>query len=51
MCDRNFYSADLVAAIHRRGAVAHLVRMKAGVRLPGVERLGDARELPVSSAA
>jgi hypothetical protein len=42
VCDRNFYSADLVQAIHRRGAGAHLVmRMKAGVRLPVVQRLGD----------
>ncbi len=42
VCDRNFYSADLVAAMHRRGAGAHLVmRMKAGVRLPVVKRLGD----------
>jgi hypothetical protein len=42
VCDRNFYSADLVQAMHRRGAGAHLVmRMKAGVRLPVVKRLGD----------
>lgn len=42
VCDRNFYSADLVAAIHRRGAGSHLVmRMKAGIRLPVVQRLGD----------
>jgi hypothetical protein len=42
VCDRNFYSADLVAAIHRRGEGAHLLmRMKAGVRLPVVQRLGD----------
>jgi hypothetical protein len=35
--DRNFYSVDLVEAIHRRGAGAHLVmRMKAGIRLPVV---------------
>jgi hypothetical protein len=41
VCDRNFYSADLVQAIHRRGAGAHVVmRMKAGVRLPVVKRLG-----------
>ena len=40
--DRNFYSADLVEQIHRRGAGAHLViRMKAGIRLPVVQRLGD----------
>lgn len=40
--DRNFYSADLVEAIHRRGVGAHLVmRMKAGIRLPVVQRLGD----------
>ena len=42
VCDRNFYSADLVQAIHRRGAGAHLLmRMKAGIRLPVVKRLGD----------
>jgi hypothetical protein len=42
VCDRNFYSADLVQAIHRRGAGAHLVmRMKAGIRLPVVKRLDD----------
>jgi Insertion element 4 transposase N-terminal/Transposase DDE domain len=42
VCDRNFYSADLVDQMHRRGAGAHLVmRMKAGVRLPVVQRLGD----------
>ena len=42
VCDRNFYSADLVAAMHHRGAGAHLVlRMKAGIRLPVVQRLGD----------
>lgn len=42
VCDRNFYSADLVQAMHRRGAGAHLVmRMKAGIRLPVVKRLGD----------
>jgi hypothetical protein len=42
VCDRNFYSADPVQAMHRRGAGAHLVmRMKAGVRLPVVQRLGD----------
>jgi hypothetical protein len=40
--DRNFYSIGLVEALHRRGAGAHLVmRMKAGVRLPVVTRLGD----------
>jgi hypothetical protein len=42
VCDRNFYSADLVEQIHRRGAGAQLViRMKAGIRLPVVKRLGD----------
>jgi hypothetical protein len=42
VCDRNFYSADLVEQIHRRGAGAHLVmRMKAGIRLPVVQRLAD----------
>ncbi len=42
VCDRNFFSIDLVEAIHRRGQGAHLVmRMKAGVRLPVVQRLGD----------
>jgi hypothetical protein len=42
VCDRNFYSTDLVQAIHRRGAGAHLVmRMKAGVHLPVVQRLDD----------
>jgi hypothetical protein len=40
--DRNFYSADLVEQLHRRGAGAHLVmRMKAGIRLPVVQRIGD----------
>jgi hypothetical protein len=40
--DRNFFSIDLVEAIHRRGAGAHLVmRMKAGIRLPVIKRLGD----------
>jgi hypothetical protein len=40
--DRNFFSIDLVEAMHRRGQGAHLVmRMKAGVRLPVVKRLGD----------
>jgi Insertion element 4 transposase N-terminal len=39
---RNFFSIDLVEAMHRRGAGAHLVmRMKAGIRLPVVQRLGD----------
>ena len=42
VCDRNFFSIDLVEAMHRRGAGAHLVmRMKAGIRLPVVQRLGD----------
>ncbi len=42
VCDRNFFSIDLVEAMHRRGAGAHLLmRMKAGVRLPVVQRLGD----------
>ena len=42
MCDRNFFSIDLVETMHRRGAGAHLVmRMKAGVRLPVLTRLGD----------
>lgn len=42
VCDRNFFSIDLVEAMHRRGAGAHLVmRMKAGVRLPVVQRLTD----------
>ena len=42
ICDRNFFSIDLVEAMHRRGAGAHLVmRMKAGIRLPVVQRLGD----------
>jgi hypothetical protein len=40
--DRNFYSVDLVEQVHRRGAGAHLViRMKAGIRLPVVQRLDD----------
>ncbi len=40
--DRNFFSAELVEAIHRRGQGAHLVmRIKAGIRLPVVTRLGD----------
>jgi hypothetical protein len=40
--DRNFFSVDLVEAIHRRGQGAHLVmRMKAGIRLPVVKRLSD----------
>lgn len=40
--DRNFYSIELVEAMHRRGLGAHLVmRMKAGIRLPVVKRLGD----------
>jgi hypothetical protein len=40
--DRNFYSVDLVEQIHRRGLGAHLlIRMKAGIRLPVVQRLGD----------
>jgi Insertion element 4 transposase N-terminal/Transposase DDE domain len=39
--DRNFYSADLIEQLHRRGLGAHLVmRMKAGIRLPVVQRLG-----------
>ena len=42
MCDRNFFSIDLVEAMHRRGAGTHLVmRMKAGIRLPVVQRLAD----------
>lgn len=42
VCDRNFFSINLVEAIHRRGAGAHLVmRMKAGIGLPVVQRLGD----------
>jgi hypothetical protein len=42
VCDRNFFSIDLVEAMHRRGAGAHLVmRMKAGIRLPVVRRLGE----------
>jgi Insertion element 4 transposase N-terminal/Transposase DDE domain len=42
VCDRNFFSIDLVEAMHRRGAGAHLVmRMKAGIRLPVVQRLAD----------
>jgi Insertion element 4 transposase N-terminal/Transposase DDE domain len=42
VCDRNFFSIDLVEAMHRRGAGAHVVmRMKAGVRLPVVQRLAD----------
>jgi hypothetical protein len=42
MLDRNFFSIDLVEAMHRRGQGAHLVmRMKAGARLPVVTRLGD----------
>jgi hypothetical protein len=41
VCDRNFFSINLVEAMHRRGAGAHLVmRMKAGIRLPVVQRLG-----------
>jgi hypothetical protein len=40
--DRNFFSIELVEAMHRRGQGAHLVmRMKAGARLPVVTRLGD----------
>ena len=40
--DRNFFSVELVEAIHRQGQGAHLVmRMKAGIRLPVVKRLGD----------
>jgi hypothetical protein len=40
--DRNFFSVELVEAIHRRGQGAHLVmRMKAGIRLPVVKRLSD----------
>jgi len=40
--DRNFYSVELVEQIHRQGRGAHLVmRMKAGIRLPMVKRLGD----------
>lgn len=34
VCDRNFYSADLVQAIHRRGAGAHLVMRMKGWRPP-----------------
>jgi transposase IS4-like protein/DDE family transposase len=42
VCDRNFFSIALVEAMHRRGAGAHLVmRMKAGIRLPVVQRLAD----------
>ncbi len=42
MLDRNFFSIELVEAIHRRGQGAHLVmRMKAGIRLPVVKRLSD----------
>jgi hypothetical protein len=42
LLDRNFYSADLIEQIHRRGLGAHLVmRMKAGIRLPVIQRLGD----------
>jgi hypothetical protein len=42
VCDRNFYSVDLVEAMHRRGGGAHLVmRMKAGIRLPVLRRLAD----------
>ena len=41
--DRNFFSVELVEAIHARGQGAHLVmRMKAGIRLPVVQP--DARE-------
>jgi hypothetical protein len=40
--DRNFFSTDLVEAIHQRGRGAHLVmRMKAGIRLPVLTRLGE----------
>lgn len=40
--DRNFFSIDLVEAMHRRGAGAHLViRMKAGIRLPVITRLDE----------
>jgi hypothetical protein len=40
--DRNFYSVELVEALYRRGAGAHLViRMKAGIRLPKVQSLGE----------
>jgi hypothetical protein len=40
--DRNFFSIDLVEAMHRRGTGAHLViRMKAGIRLPMIKRLSD----------
>jgi len=40
--DRNFFSIDLVEQVHQRGRGAHLVmRMKAGIRLPVVQRLGD----------
>jgi len=40
--DRNFFSVELVEAIHARGQGAHLVmRMKAGIRLPVVKRLGE----------
>jgi hypothetical protein len=40
--DRNFFSAELVEAVHARGRGAHLlIRMKAGIRLPVVTRLGD----------
>lgn len=42
MLDRNFYSVELIEQIHRQGRGAHLVmRMKAGIRLPMVKRLGD----------
>src|SRR4029450_8658389 len=42
MLDRDFFSIELVEAMHRRGQGAHLVmRMKAGIGLPVVTRLGD----------
>jgi hypothetical protein len=42
LMDRNFYSSDLIDAIHRRGQGAHLlIRVKDGIRLPVEQRLPD----------
>jgi hypothetical protein len=49
--DRNFFSTELIEAIHQRGRGAHLViRIKAGIRLPVVKRLSEGEYLSWVSA-